>query len=122
MQSGGHMPITNAREFFGTLASRGHDPRLADATGSWQFDVDGAGSWRVRVDHGAFDVKEGQGTDTPTTRIQLSDKELIRLANGEGGENLLTAILRGSIRVDGQLRFAHRLWPIIPFPEDWRIQ
>jgi hypothetical protein len=113
------MTIATAREFFGTLASRGHDPRLVDASGVWQFDVDGLGSWQLKVDHGAFAVDEEPRSE-PTTRLQISESELVRLANGDGHENLHTALLRGAIRLGGDFRFAQKLWAIVPFPDDWR--
>jgi hypothetical protein len=122
MHLGRVMHIATARDFFATLASRGHDPRLADASGSWQFDVEGIGSWLVRVDHGAFDVSEGAARqpESPTVTLQMSESELVRLANGENHENMLTALLRGVVRFGGSLRFAQRLFAIVPLPEDWR--
>jgi hypothetical protein len=110
----------NAREFFGTVASRGREPRLAEATGTWQFDVDGAGTWSVKVDHGALSVVEGRPPDAPTARLQLTEAELVRLANGDGHENALTGLLRGVVHVGGDLRFAQKLFSIMPVPDDWR--
>jgi hypothetical protein len=114
------MPIATAREFFATLASRGHDPRLAATSGTWQFDLAGGGAWSVKVDHGAFSVAEGLQPGSTTARFKLSEKELIRLANGEGHENLLTALLRGVIHLDGEFRFAQKLWGLVPLPAEWR--
>jgi SCP-2 sterol transfer family len=113
------MRIGSAREFFATLASRGHDPRLADLQGSWQFDIDGLGSWQVKVDHGAF-VVDPNPKDTPTARLVLSEPELVRLVNGDGHENVLSSALRGALRVGGELRFAYRLRDIVPVPQEWR--
>jgi hypothetical protein len=119
MQRAGRMHIGTAREFFSTLASRGHDPRLVDASGVWQFDIDGAGTWQLKVDHGAFTVDEG-ARSSPSTEIKMSEAALVKLANGEGHENLQTALLRGVVRVGGDFRFAQKLWAIVPFPEEWR--
>ena len=113
------MHIATARDFFATLASRGHDPRLVDASGIWQFDVDGAGTWQLKVDHGAFTVEEGT-RGTPNSEIKISEAELVKLANGEGHENMQTALLRGVIRARGDFRFAQKLWAIVPFPDEWR--
>jgi hypothetical protein len=113
------MHIGTAREFFGMLASRGHDPRVVGCSGTWQFDVDGVGTWQLSVDHGAFSVEQG----TPraaTTEIKLSEAELVRLANGDGHENLQTALLRGGLRLGGDFRFGQRLQSILPVPDDWR--
>jgi hypothetical protein len=114
------MPIATAREFFATLASRGHDPRLVGTSGTWQFDLDGRSAWSVKVDHGAFSVAEGLLPAETTARFQLSEEELVRLANGDGHENLLTALLRGVIHLTGELRFAQKLWGLVPLPAEWR--
>jgi hypothetical protein len=114
------MQIDNASQFFGALASRGREPRLDDATGTWQFDVDGVGTWTVKVDRGALTVVNGQPTETPTAHLELSEAELVRLANGESHENPLTALLRGVIHVGGAIPFAQRLFAILPMPDDWK--
>ena len=71
------------RQFFGALAARGQEPRLGNATGTWQFDVEGAGTWTVRVDQGALSVASGQPSGSPTARLNLSEAELVRLADLE---------------------------------------
>jgi putative sterol carrier protein len=114
------MQIENAREFFGTLAAHSHEPRLVNASGSWQFDVDGAGTWTVKVDKGSLTVAEGTAPEGPTARLSMSEAELVRLADGEGHENPLSAMLRGAIHVYGDLAFAQRLLAIMPVPDDWK--
>jgi putative sterol carrier protein len=120
MHPAGRMQIENAREFFGTLAAHGHDPRLVHASGTWQFDVDGAGTWTIKVDKGALTVAEGPPPEGPTARLNMSEAELVRLADGEGHENPLSGMLRGAIRVYGDLAFAQRLLAIMPVPDDWK--
>jgi SCP-2 sterol transfer family len=114
------MQIENANQFFGALAARGRDARLGDSTGTWQFDVDGIGTWTVKVDHGAFSVAQGQPPEPPTSLVQLSEAELVHLANGESHENPLTGLLRGAIHVGGDVPFAQRLMAILPLPDDWK--
>jgi SCP-2 sterol transfer family len=114
------MHVDNASQFFGALAARGREPRLADSTGTWQFDVDGVGTWTVKVDRGALTVVNGEPSESPTAHLELSEAELVRLANGDAHENPLTGLLRGVIRVDGEIPFAQRLFAILPMPEDWK--
>ena len=116
------MEVESARAFFAALAARGHEPRLADAVGTWEFALDDAGSWTVTVDHGALHVADGQqapAVEKPTTRIRLREDELLRLVRGDGHENLLTALLRGALVVEGDLAFAQKLQTILPIPEEW---
>jgi hypothetical protein len=114
------MQIGNARDFFRTLATRGREPRLGSITGTWQFDIDGAGTWTVKVDHGTFSVSDGKAAEAPTTRLEMSEAQLVRLANGESHENTQTGLLRGVVRVGGELAFAQKLAAILPMPEDWK--
>jgi hypothetical protein len=112
--------IDSARKFFEALAARGREPRLGDARGTWEFDVQGVGTWTVSADQGALRVREGpEGSGKPTTRLHLREDELLRVARGDGHENLFTAVLRGALSLEGELAFAQRLQTILPIPEDW---
>ncbi len=113
------MHIASAREFFGVLASRGHDPRVVGCSGTWQFDVDGVGTWQLTVDHGAFTVEEGTPR-TPRAQLQITERALVRLANGDGHENVQSTLLRGSLRIGGDFAFAQKLSAFLPVPEEWR--
>lgn len=117
------MPIENARGFFEALAARGRDERLADAVGAWEFDIEDAGTWTVTVDHGALRVARGRGTteaERRTTRIHLREDELVRLARGDGHDNVFSALIRGAVVVHGELAFAQRLQSILPLAEAGR--
>ena len=117
------MAIDSAPSFFEALAAHGQEPRLADAVGSWELDVEDAGVWTVSVDHGALRVAEGTlgaASGKPTTRLRLREDELLRLAHGDEHENLFTALLRGALVIEGELGFAQRLQALLPVPDDWR--
>jgi hypothetical protein len=117
--------MDGARKLFATLANYGVEPRLGNASGTWEFDIEGAGVWTVTVDRGALRVAGGQpslpgeaGTQ-PKTRLRMREGELLRLARGDGHENLFMGLLRGAIVIEGQLAFAQRLQAIFPLPEGW---
>jgi SCP-2 sterol transfer family len=114
------MQIENASQFFGALAARGREPRLGSSVGTWQFDVDDVGTWTVKVDRGAMSVATGAPAESPTARVKMSEAELVHLANGDAHENPLTGLLRGAIRVAGDVPFAQRLFAILPLPDDWK--
>jgi hypothetical protein len=114
------MHIENANQFFEALAARGREPRLGNATGTWEFDVDGAGTWTIKADEGTLSVTRGRPAENPTARLELSEAELVRLAGGESHENPLTGLLRGAVHVTGDLAFAQRLLSFMPLPADWK--
>ncbi|HZU85734.1 MAG TPA: SCP2 sterol-binding domain-containing protein [Polyangiaceae bacterium] len=111
------MQISSAREYFEAVTSRPH-PELSDASGTWEFDVEGAGSWWLMVDGGKMRVSDRPPPEPAKTRVRLTEAELLRLARGEGHENLLTALLRGALRVEGDLRFGQKLESLLPLPEE----
>jgi hypothetical protein len=114
------MPVDSARTCFDALTRRGHDPRLADVVGAWEFEVEGVGTWTVAVDRGVLSVTADTQTRTaggalaPTTRLRLREDELLRLARGDRHENLFTGVIRGAIVVEGEVAFAQRLQAILP--------
>lgn len=111
------MTIDTPRAYFETIAARGREPRLEHDVGTWQIDVDGAGTWSIHVDHGALQVEEGPDP-TSTAQLRLGQAEFVRLARGDEHENLLTALLRGAIReLHGDLAFAQKLQAIMPLQE-----
>jgi hypothetical protein len=124
LHSSRHMSVGNARACFEALARRGHEPRLADAVGTWQFDIQDVGTWTVAVDHGVLSVTDDLRTRTavgakaPTTRLRLGEDELVRLARGERHENLFTGVIRGAIVVEGEMAFAQKLQTILPLPDE----
>jgi SCP-2 sterol transfer family len=118
------VPLDSARAFFEALTARNHEPRLADAVGTWEFNIDGSGTWTVGVDHGALSVIDGvpsqpaEGTTEPKTRLRMREDELLRLVRGDGHENLFLGVIRGAIMVEGELAFAQRLQVLLPWTDE----
>ncbi|MGZ3697249.1 MAG: SCP2 sterol-binding domain-containing protein [Bdellovibrionota bacterium] len=85
------------REFFTERLGRSSDPRFASLKGTFRFDVQGAGSWRLSVDHGELDLQESN--EPADCLLQWSDKDLADILSGR--RNFLTAFLQGRVRVQG---------------------
>ncbi|MFI6822811.1 SCP2 sterol-binding domain-containing protein [Micromonospora sp. NPDC050187] len=105
------------RDFFHSLAQRGHDPRLrAIGAGSVRFDVSRHGQvdhWLVSIGDGDVTVsEEATGGDA----VVRADRAVFdRIASGEA--YFLTTVLRGEATVEGSPRiFAviRRLFPPPP--------
>ena len=113
-------PIHDARAVFDALADR-REPRLADVAGTWTFDLGGAGTWSVAVDRGDLRVVEGPASDgdAPSIRLRLTEEDLVRIAQGDD-ENLMSAVLRGTVAIEGDLELAQPLMHVLPLPAKWR--
>ncbi|HEY7186775.1 MAG TPA: SCP2 sterol-binding domain-containing protein [Vicinamibacterales bacterium] len=122
------MSIGSARAFFEALRARAHQPRLVDAVGTWQFEIEGVGTWTVAVDHGALTVTDvsssrpAEGVRESNTRLRLREDELLRLVRGDRHENLFMGVIRGAIVVEGELAFAQRLQTLLPLPDERSAQ
>lgn len=99
-----------------------------DAVGTWQFEIEGVGTWTVAVDHGALTVTDvsssrpAEGVRESNTRLRLREDELLRLVRGDRHENLFMGVIRGAIVVEGELAFAQRLQTLLPLPDERSAQ
>jgi len=94
--------------------SRGGDPRLQGISGSYRFDVEGVGSWRLEVHDGTVAVTEGTGPADCVIRCDEAD--FVRIARGE--QNLFTAVLQGRVQVEGDYALAQRLHGFVRSPRE----
>jgi putative sterol carrier protein len=103
------MATESARAIFERRAAQRHDERLRGLVGTYRFNVEGVGSWRVAINDGAVQVTEG---DTPADCIVTCDEtDFIRIA--EGQQNLITAAMQGRVRVTGDYALAQKLHGLV---------
>jgi putative sterol carrier protein len=102
----------SVRGVLARAAARGFDERLADVEGSYRFDVDGAGSFRVEVDHGKITVREDRGRSAADCVVACSEQDFLEIAGGE--RDLLTAFMQARVRIEGDWMLAVVLWRILP--------
>jgi putative sterol carrier protein len=105
---------TSVRDVLARAAARGFDERLADVEGSFRFDVDGVGSFRVEVDHGSITSRDDPGRSSADAVLASSEQDFLKIASGE--QNLLTAYMQGRVRFEGDLALAVELWRFLPGP------
>jgi hypothetical protein len=114
--------VASVRDFFEGVAARGNEPQLSHLVGTWELDVEGAGTWKIAVNHGSLSVTEGPSSSDPasepSTRIRIDEADLLRLIRGEGHANLVTELLRGGATVEGDVGFALKLHALLPLEEE----
>ncbi|MEZ0228129.1 MAG: SCP2 sterol-binding domain-containing protein [Planctomycetota bacterium] len=101
-----------ARDIFDRLRAHPHAPLLRGVSGTYRFDVEGVGSWRVTVDDGALWIREGTGE--ADCSIGCPEHDFVRLMHGE--TNLVTALMRGELRVEGDRKLVKAFHGMLPAP------
>ena len=97
--------MASVREFFEGLESRVDPARTAGMNNSYVFDIDGAGTWTVRVADGA--VKVSEGAEDADATITASEETFEKIAAGE--LNPTTAYMTGKLKLKGDMGAAMKL-------------
>ena len=93
------------REFFESLSGRIDPAKTAGMTQSYVFEIDGAGTWTVKVVDGAVSVSEGDaGGDCTIATAQEIFERIIR-----GEQNPTTAYMTGKLKIKGDIGAAMKL-------------
>jgi putative sterol carrier protein len=106
-------------EFFAELTGRDHEPLLEKVTGTARFDVVDGGRtehWHVAIEKGALTVSRRRARADAVVRA--SRETFDRLAAGE--RNLMAAVMREELVVDGDPRLLVRLQRLFPRPQGLR--
>jgi len=107
---------TAAREvaaFFARVGTADMHPRLRAVTGSSQFDIEGAGTWRVALKDGVVTVSEtGTMTAPADAVVTVTAEDMMRMLRGEGNLNPFCAALQETMIVRGDPAFTTTLLEI----------
>jgi putative sterol carrier protein len=99
------MSFESAREFFESLPGRVDPARARALAGSYRFDVDGAGMWRLEAEGDRLVVTE---SDAPADCVIRADEStFLRIVAGE--QSPMGAYMTGKVKVEGDLGLALRL-------------
>jgi putative sterol carrier protein len=89
------------RQFFEGLEARANGAKLAGLDHSYRFEIEGQGTWSVRVGSGRVVVTEGGEGDRADATIRTSADVFDQLVSGR--QNPATAYMTGKVKVDGDL-------------------
>jgi hypothetical protein len=126
-----HTDTTAAREvaaFFARLGTADIHPRLRGITGSSQFNIEGAGRWRVAIKDGVVSVAEAGAMSTTSTMsttgattastdavVTATAADMARILRGEGHLNAFSAGLQEIMTVRGDPAFTASLLDVFSF-------
>ena len=97
--------MDSVKEFFDGLAARVDPSRTAGMNNSYVFDIEGAGTWTVKVADGAVSVIEGAEDGDCT--ISTSEENFRKIVSGE--QNPTTAYMTGKLKIKGDMGAAMKL-------------
>jgi putative sterol carrier protein len=95
----------DVRAFFDELPTRIDSSKVAGMRNSYVFDIDGAGTWTVRVEDGSVAVDEG-AQDADCT-ISASEDTFRQIVSGD--QNPTSAYMTGKLKVKGDMGAAMKL-------------
>jgi putative sterol carrier protein len=101
--------MTTAHEAFEQYKDQTYAPLLRGVTGTYQFEIEGAGYWFLSVRDGAISIKETQH-DADCT-ISCDESDFIDIL--EGRRNLITAAMQGRVKIRGDLLLAQRFHGVV---------
>jgi hypothetical protein len=112
----GHVGDATAR-FFEELGSRGYEPLLHDGAGSVRVDLSEGGQvehFTVRIDKGNVRVSHSAARADATVRAERTMFNKM----AEGTVNATSALLRGTLVIEGDLGIATAFARLFPSPPD----
>ncbi len=93
------------RDFFEGLPARVDGAKTAGMNNSYVFDIEGAGTWTVRVADGGVTVDEGDTGGDCT--ISTSAETFVKVIRGE--QNPTAAYMSGKLKIKGDMGAAMKL-------------
>ncbi|MBI5547755.1 MAG: SCP2 sterol-binding domain-containing protein [Deltaproteobacteria bacterium] len=87
-----------------------HDERLKNVQGSYRFDIEGVGSYRLEVDRGRVRVQES--SEPADCVLACEPDDFVRII--EGQQNMLTAYMQGRVRIEGDVALAKVFHGFLP--------
>lgn len=105
--------VSSVQEYFDTLSSRYVAAQAKGVTASYLFDLsgDGGGTWHIKLTDGAFEAGTGP-VDAPTCTIKMAAADYVKLVNGQ--LNGMMAVMKGQMKVSGNLVMAKKMQDIFP--------
>jgi putative sterol carrier protein len=95
----------SVKEFFEGLPGRVDESKTAGMNNSYVFEIEGAGTWTVKVANGSVSVSEG-AEDSDCT-ISTSEENFMKMVRGE--QNPTTAYMSGKLKLRGDMGAAMKL-------------
>jgi hypothetical protein len=99
---------SDVEAFFYRAEAAGFQPRLRTVTGTCQFNLEGAGIWRVAVKDGTIVVIKGESPmPAATCIVSCTAEDFLRIVRQENHMNMMSAVLQEILTIKGDIVFAY---------------
>jgi putative sterol carrier protein len=105
------MQVSSVKEYFETLSQRFVAEAAKSIQAVFQFELTGAGTYHVVVDHGTMNVVEGSHP-SPTATIKMAGDDYVKMVNGKLNGAML--FMKGQMKVTGNVLLAQKMQGIFP--------
>lgn len=103
----GKSAASEIARFYSGVSASGFQPRLRFVSGVAEFNIIGAGTWRIIIKDGTPTVtQDTSSTATPDCVVTAAAEDFLRIVHREENINILAALLQGLITVTGDFGFA----------------
>jgi 6-phosphogluconate dehydrogenase len=97
----------SARDLLEQWARAGYDARLRRIKGSYAFDIEAVGWFRVDIDDGKVAVRQLPQPEEADCVVACNEQDFLRITSGK--ESLIVAVLQGRVTVRGDVALAQKL-------------
>jgi putative sterol carrier protein len=103
--------VTNVQEYFETIQERFKPDQASGVDATFVYELDGAGTWTIRVKDAKLTVEPG-AIEKPTVTFKITASDYVNLVNGD--LNGTKAFLTRKLKVSGSLPMAKKMDKFLP--------
>jgi len=103
--------VSSVQEYFETIQERFKPSEATGVDATFVYELDGAGTWSVRVKDAKLSVEPG-AIEKPTVTFKISASDYVNLVNGD--LNGAKAFLTRKLKVSGSIPMAQKMNKFLP--------
>ena len=103
--------VSSVQEYWDTIQERFKPTEAAGVDATFVYELDGAGTWTVRIKDSKLTVEPGS-IEKPTVTFKISASDYVNLVNGD--LNGAKAFLTRKLKVSGSIPMAQKMNKFLP--------
>lgn len=103
--------VASVQEFFETIQERFKPDQANGVDATFVYELDGAGTWTIRVKDAKLTVEPG-AIEKPTVTFKITASDYVNLVNGD--LNGAKAFLTRKLQVSGSIPMAQKMNKFLP--------